>query len=73
MISRIVLIKGFDPLRPTITDTVVADSVRIKRLRKYTAELSTNVLNKVRRDRYGPEKTGEFMSKATNVSVTTVY
>ncbi|OOQ82630.1 hypothetical protein PEBR_40468 [Penicillium brasilianum] len=66
--------RGFDPSkRPfTLIDAYVADASRSGRPRKHTPELETTVLAKVRRDRYGREKTcAEIASELLNILATT--
>jgi transposase len=68
--------RGFDPSqRPfTLIDAYVADASRSGRPRKHTPELETIVLAKVRRHRYGREKTcAEIASELLDISATTVW
>lgn len=72
--------RGFDPqLRPIkITDAFVADAPRSGRPRKQTDEVIALVSSKVRRDRYGREKTcadlaGELSLEGFDVSAMTIW
>jgi hypothetical protein len=68
--------RGFDPSkRPfTLIDAYVADASRSGRPKKQTSELETTVLAKVRRDRYGREKTcADIASELLDISATTVW
>ncbi|KAJ5212450.1 uncharacterized protein N7498_004096 [Penicillium cinerascens] len=67
--------RGFDPLwRPlVITDAYIAGTSRSGRPKKQTPKLEATVLAKVRRDRYGREKTcADIAGELSNISAMTV-
>jgi transposase len=72
--------RGFDPaIRPIrIADSFVNDAARSGRPTKQTEDVKKQILEKVRRDRYGREKTcadiaGELSSEGINLSQTLVW
>ncbi|KAJ5211837.1 uncharacterized protein N7498_003483 [Penicillium cinerascens] len=68
--------RGFNPRQQPliVTDAYVADAPRSGRPKKQTPELVATVLAKVRRDRYGREKTyADIASELSNISAMTVW
>jgi transposase len=68
--------RGFDPNSnlPIVKDNHVADAPRSGRLSKQTEENKPEIIAKVRRDRYGREKScTEIASEMSNISGITVW
>ena len=70
--------RGFDPSQCRILDKHVADGARSGRPKKDTKEVREALLKKIRRDRYGREKTSlrlsmELKEEGIEISGSTVY
>jgi transposase len=68
--------RGFDPnsALPVVKDEHVVDAPRSGRPSKQTEENKQEVIKKVRRDRYGREKTcAQIASEMNNISEVTVW